>query len=142
MTEQKAFSMTAYSNEVKPNCAWIKMDEFMIFKREVDKRIKELEAQLNNYQRTLGDAIEREEKLEAERNRLEERLGDWQRETALAKAERDKLREALKIQALKTAYFNGHGRANSNDLSQTYPTGELLWKRYLCKEGKQALKGE
>jgi len=54
-------------------------------------------------------------------------------------AERDRLREAIKIQALKTAYYNGHGKANSIDLTQRYPTGELLYERYLCDEAKKAL---
>ena len=35
-------------------------------------RIKELETQLDNYQRTLGDAIEREDNLKAENRRLRE----------------------------------------------------------------------
>lgn len=49
------------------------------------------------------------------------------------------LEHALKIQALKTAYYNGYGKPNSIDLKQKHPTGKLLWECYLCNEGKQAL---
>ena len=45
MSEQKAFSMTAHSTEVKPKKAWITVDDVMLYKREVDKRVKELEAE-------------------------------------------------------------------------------------------------